>query len=337
MDWSVAESVIVIIGLAEPQDDQALRQLLRNNAVPGPVSLSYEREPSFFVASRFEGDRSQTIVARDAGRVIALGTRSTHMAYVNGAVRRIGYLSQLRLDRPYRGRAHLILRGYEMLRRLHEEHGDAPFYVTTLIDGNDPAERLLTAGHDRMPHYRRLEGFRTLVLRVKSIDPLDAPAGTVDEIRAHLDRHSAQFQFCRVWNDIDPDDFVVDADGCLALWDQSAFKQIVVRGYAPALRLLRPFLRLPRVGHPLRMAYLSHVACADGPALVRMIRAAAARARLRQIDYLILGLSERNPLLGAVRTAFSPREYGSTIYLVHWGDAPPQLDDRPCHLEVATL
>jgi hypothetical protein len=337
MDRPAAESVIATIVLARPHDDASLRRLLRENAVPGRVTLSYEREPNFFAASRVDGERSQTIVAREGGRVVGLGTRSTHLAYVNGSAQRIGYLSQLRLDRECRGRAHLVFRGYDALRQLHDECADAPFYVTTLVDGNRQAERLLTSGHLRLPRYQRIESFRTLVLRTSAIRPIEPSPGSRQDIRSHLAGHSPRWQFCRIWDDVEPDDFVVSSDGCLAVWDQSAFKQVVVRGYAPPLNLFRRLLGLPRVGDPLRMAFLSHLAVASGAALVHLIRAAATHARARRLDYLILGLSARSPLLDAVRRAFAPREYGSTVYAVYWGGTRPDLDDRPCHLEAATL
>jgi hypothetical protein len=49
--------------LATPTDDAALRQLLRDNPMPGNISLSYEREPSYFLAARVDGPLSQTIIS----------------------------------------------------------------------------------------------------------------------------------------------------------------------------------------------------------------------------------------------------------------------------------
>jgi len=362
------------ISLAGPEDDRELRSLLRENPVPGPVSLSYEREPDFFLASRVEGEQNQTLVARDgdSGKIMALGSRSLHTAFVNGEARRIGYLSQLRLDRSFRGRAHLLLRGYEKLRELHEESREAPFYLTALVDGNIPAQRLLTSGHPRLPRYHFLESFRTLILDVRAVQSthgLTASAEDLPEIAACLQRHAARYQLCRSWMTEDllsPErtmglsigDFQVAFSrnrimGCLALWDQSSFKQTVVRGYIPVHQFLRTAANafaalrgrspaLPDVGQPLRMAYLSHMAIDgdDSRLLLALIRGAVGHARVLGIGYLVLGLSARNPMLRAVREVFSPREYGSALYVVHWEDgdeAVRALDSRACHVEAATL
>ncbi len=347
------------ISLAGPEDEPGLRRLLRANPVPGAVSLSYEREPDFFLASGIEGEQHQTLVARDGEQVLALGSRSLHTACVNGEARRIGYLGQLRLDRSLRGNSRLLFRGYEKLKELHDEDGETPFYLTSLVEGNEAARRFLTSGHPRLPRYRFLESFRTLVLDVRAIKPGAGRSGRAEdlpEISACLQRQAARTQLCRPWTAEDllspersrglsPGDFqlVVSNDrvvGCLALWDQSAFKQAVVRGYSGGLALLRPVL--PEVGRPLRMAYLSHMAIDgdDAQVLLPLIRGASARARDRGIRYLTLGLSSRNPMLEAVRQAFTPREYGSALYAVHWEDgtdAVRSLDSRPCHVEVATL
>jgi len=56
------------IELATQGDDEELRALLRRSPVPGPISVSFEREPSFFDSCRVRGDffklESDVIVAR---------------------------------------------------------------------------------------------------------------------------------------------------------------------------------------------------------------------------------------------------------------------------------
>src|SRR5919198_631556 len=81
--------------LASERDDADLRRLLRENPMPGSISLSFEREPCYFDVSIVEGEFHQTIVAResDTGTVIALGNRSVRPLFVNGRVQDIGYMS----------------------------------------------------------------------------------------------------------------------------------------------------------------------------------------------------------------------------------------------------
>ena len=83
--------------LATPADDESLRRLLRENPIPGSLSLTFEREPCYFDASAIEGPFHQTIVARekDSGQVIAFGNRSVRKLFMNGHPQDIGYMSQL--------------------------------------------------------------------------------------------------------------------------------------------------------------------------------------------------------------------------------------------------
>ena len=98
--------------------------------------------------------------------------------------------------------------------------------------------------------------------------------------------------------------------GCLALWDQTGFKQVVVRGYAPRLERLRPWInrspvassatpRLPDPGEALPHAYLSHVAVdEDDPDVFEALAEAAyAEARVRGLAYVVAGFAAGHPFL----------------------------------------
>ncbi len=118
--------------------------------------------------------------------------------------------------------------------------------------------------------------------------------------------------------------------GCLALWDQGGFKQVVVRGYGPRLARWRPWLnrlspilgtpRLPEPGQRLPHAYLSHVAVdGDDPGIFQaLVEAAYAEARARGLVYGVIGLASRHPWRAWLEKRFRPREYASTLYTVHW-------------------
>ena len=51
--------------LATEADDGALRAILKNTSMPGEISLSFQREPSFFAAERAGNLYSQVIAARE--------------------------------------------------------------------------------------------------------------------------------------------------------------------------------------------------------------------------------------------------------------------------------
>jgi hypothetical protein len=360
----------VQFSVATAADDAALRRLARENPMQGQISLSFEREPSYFAAAAIEGPEHHTIVATENGRIICAGSVSARLRFINGQPVRVGYLGGLRLDASARNRTYVIRRGYEMFHRLHLEQGGPPLYLTSIVADNLPARRLLERGLPGMPTYRFLGEFITLVIRRRRRRRAPAPfsgvpAGSLTVPHALLARHQPQYQFAPVWtleglqsSGLAPDDFCVahSSDGapiaCAALWDQHCMKQTVVRGYAPRLRALRPLInvaatllgrpRLPAVGRAVSHAFVSHLATdPDQPNVTEtLIRLLQRSARTRGIDYLTLGFDVRDPRLPNLRRALRPREYVSRLYAVHWDDGADlvrQLDDRFLAPEVALL
>jgi hypothetical protein len=363
--------------LATPADDEAILRLLRENPVPGSVSVSYERSPCYFLGCEIMGDCHQTLVARHlpSGEIAAVAGRSLRRMYVNGQVETVGYLGQLRVDRRYRSRW-LVSRGFRFLRELH---GDlqAKGYLTTIIEGNREAEGVLVNRARRhFPTYRPLDRLHTLALHVR---PGAAPARggcevrrgseiDLDDIVAFLNHHGAGRQFFPVCATEDfapeahrtrgfrPDDFRVAIRkgriaGVMGLWDQSSFKQTVVHGYEgflswgrflydsyARLRGLRP---LPRPGEAIPMGYAAFTCIADtDPGIFDLLlRRQLQAAGERGMAWLMLGLTERDPLLAiALRQPHIP--YRSRLYSVGWDNGSKfhdRLDTRISHVELATL
>src|SRR5438046_2897702 len=104
-------------------DDPEIRRLLRENPIPGQISISLEREPDYFTDADLPGDMKQTIIARENGRVACLGHCTIRQRFINGTPHRVGYLGGLRLDSGQAGRFDILRRGYEFFRVLQT---DAP-------------------------------------------------------------------------------------------------------------------------------------------------------------------------------------------------------------------
>ncbi len=351
----------VRFGLATPEHDAPLRRLLRENAMPGSISLTMEREPNFFAAAGVEGPEHQTIVAVENDRVVAAGNISARQRFINGQAMRVGYLGALRLDASCRGHASILRRGYEAFRKLHEQLGP-PIYLTSIVADNLSARRFLEKGLSGMPTYRFLGEFVTLIIpragRFDLLRPMPSAGRKLREqgvqivhgakersavIEELLNRDHQRYQFAPVWSagELHPDSFQIAyaADGrplaCAAIWDQRSVKQIVVRGYSGHLRWAKPLVnlaaaflgspRLPRIGMPMSHAFLSHLAFpVDQPQVAAwLIHLLRGLAHSRSIDYLVLGFDSRDPRFLYLRRIFRSREYVSRIYVVHWEDGAP--------------
>jgi hypothetical protein len=363
--------------LANPGDDGAILRLLRDNPVPGSVTVSYERSPSYFHGCPVLGHSYQTLVVRHlpSGDLAGVAERSLSQLFINGREETVGYLGQLRVDRRFRARW-LVAGGFRFLRRLHEEQPVAG-YLTTIIEGNRQAEGVLVSRARRgFPVYRPLTRLHSLALQVRRekivvTGDCEVRRGgdvALAEIVAFLNEQGAGRQFAPVWTVADflpdagrtrgfrPDDFRIALRygrivGVMGYWDQSSFKQPVVRGYRGLLRWGRPlydgyarlrgFQPLPAVGTAIPLAYGAFVAIAHNDAGVfdLLLRQVLRTAHERGTALLMLGLAEGDPLLAhARRRPHIP--YHSRLYTVGWDDGShfhDRLDDRISHVEIATL
>ena len=339
---------------ATDADDPEIRRLLRDNPMMGQITVSLEREPGCFAEAACTQLEHQTIVARQNNRLICVGNCSFRTRFMNGRACRVGYLSGLRLDQRAAGRFDVLRRGYTFFRELH--HGSEP-YFTAIASDNERAIRFLERAAPGMPIYDYVGEFVTAVLPVRKrmrANPRSFAmerASNVDELVAFLNKHNSRYQFAPCWTAEDllrlrglglqtANFWQIRSGGriaaCGALWDQRSFKQTVVRGYAPPLswsrRWLNPMLaavgrpQLPAVGTTLAQGFISHLAVtADQPELlIELATALNGDAADRQLDYLMLGLSEGDPRLATLRAHFKFREYRSRLYTVRW----PQSESR---------
>lgn len=356
--------------LATPADDADLRHILSATPMGGTVSLAFAREPSFFAAEAVEGQVRQVVAARDvhAGRLVGFGCRCLRNLHVNGKPRQIGYLSTLRLLPEHRNRG-LVARGYAFFRALHRD-GLAPFYLTTIADGNEQALGLLTSGRAGLPTYHFAGEYHTLAIpprhssvkRRNTIEVRRATVGDLSHLADFLNCEGSRRQF---FPRVESADFAAgglfhglrleqiwlaerngELVGTLGAWDQSAYRQTIVQGFRGPIRWLRPAYnawawcrglpRLPRPGQPF--AYITGaipvIKGDDQEVLASLIDAAARGDR-----HLLLGLHIEDPLLPTARR-LAAAVYITRLYIVCWNDGEAvrqALDERVPYLELGTL
>ncbi len=343
--------------------------------MPGWVRLAFGRDPDFFQGLGVQGKENQALVALQGERVVGVGCRSIKPVYINGKRTDIGYLGGLRLI-PEARRTTVLARGYAALRKLHEDN-PVPIYLSTVIEDNIAARRLLESRRAGLPcyledgryftyainlnRYRYGHSSPIVILRGDEIGP--------EAIVRFLEKEGARRQFFPV---IETQDFgseylrglalkdfrvAIDRErqnilGVVALWDQHAFKQNRVESYAPTIGWMRPvlntalrltgFRNLPAPGEALNSLYLAFP-CVQGDN-VEILRALLEHLYLEYRNsghhYLLLGFHERDPLR-SVSSHFLTFQYISRFYRVCWEDGLDfvhALDSsRIPYLELATL
>jgi len=161
-----------------------------------------------------------------------------------------------------------------------------------------------------------------------------------------LARNGARYQLAPVWKaetlfdpihtpNLNPEGFFLamrgeTVVGCLAVWDQSGFKQTIVRAYAAGLERWRKLINLvthlgnwpilPSPNTPFRYCFASHLAIDDDDPQVfaLLLRSVYNQAAKQGYDYFMLGLNEANPLLPVVTNSYRHITYTGQLYLVDW-------------------
>jgi hypothetical protein len=355
---------------ATPDDDPALRALLRENAMGQRFRVAFEREPDFFAASRVQGEFYRIGIARDTttNTIAGLGTRAVSAGFLNGKPAPLGYLGDLRLSRAQRGGT-LLARGYRLLREWHRD-ARTHLYTTVIFGDNTTALTTIAAGRAELPRYHDCGAAHCPGVLLRRRKPaIDAGCETIrgndallPEILACLNRHNARRQFAPQhraeffapggrWRDFRVSDFYVARRdgrviGVVGKWDQRAFKQTRIVGYRGALRWLaatplRRAFGLPRAGECLPFFHACFVAIDDDDLRVfrSLLRCLYNEATGGAFTYIIIGFHERDPLRAALED-YALMPFHARLFAVSFADGDPllhTLDARVPHIEPALL
>lgn len=346
--------------IATTEDDADIRLLLASNAMPGNIEVTFEREPNYFTGCGTMGHRWQVLVGRHqpSNEIAAVLCRGIQARYVNGQVRPVGYLGQLRVAHAYRGRW-VLVHGIKALRKLHED-GETDLYLSAISEENRVARGVLVdrprPGFPQMHEVARLHTLGIVLHRARlgwrrarsrtDLTIARASSEQASELVSFLRQEGPKRQFFPSYTEKDLsgpltrgfclEDMLVaryrsQIVGIVGLWDQTSYKQTVVQSYSKTLRRLRPiynllapFVRaqpLPGTGSHIRSAYASFICIADDDpqVFVALLDRLYQLALARRHAYLMIGLAEHDPLL-ALAKSYTHIAYHSRLYSVCWPD-----------------
>jgi hypothetical protein len=357
---------------ASAADDADLRRLLRDNPMQqGGLTLSFRREPSYFAACSVLGQSAEVFVGRDTqtGALAGVGARYHLPAFINGQAQSIVYLADLRVQTAYRNSIHLR-RAYQFLRQRHAADL-APVYTTMILQDNRAALATIAAQRAGLPPYHAQGTVHTPLILLGWQKPTLAAPCTIRRataadwaaIVAFLNRENARYQFAPVYHENDltngrlremqPENILLaEANGSIigtiALWQQSAFRQLHIDAYHGAWRFIRPVYNalarltplapLPRAGEALKYAYLSLIAVQnDDLAVFRaLLRHAYRASHGTGLHYLIGAFHERHPLRPAFAD-YAGIPSGGQLFTVQFDGEPYPLDGRVPYIDAAAI
>jgi hypothetical protein len=318
--------------LAGSGDDAAIRARFAEDWMPGEVSVTFRREPSFFDSLDLLGDSAEVIKCYDQknGSFVGFGTRYKRKFFYNGERIIGGYLADLRCDPAYRGLG-LLARGYKYLHNLHAKNPYQAYY-SVIYEGNVKAEQILTSARAGLPQYVDCGLIKTPAIHLDFNLPefvipgvVVRPAKSKDlpSIIQFLNRENSKKQFAEVCTfeqlillskrgfkieDMTLAESQGEIIGTAGAFSPVGFRQTHVERYSKKLSFIRPFYNaasfltplkpLPKVGNEIPYFYILMPAAKDNdPSIMRaLLRHIYRRHRKGPWHYFIAGFHEDDPL-----------------------------------------
>ena len=332
--------------IADQKDEAELRRFIASMPMPGSISIRLERNPNFFDAAAVEGNFNETLMVRDLnGSLTGIGNRSEKSVYINGREAVIGYLSGLRVAEKHRSLRYLT-QAYAQLKKLHDE-GNAAFYLTTIVDENERAVKVLESGRGALPEYKYFGEYLTFLLpsvklnRKSAVEVRLAASSDMPQIISFLNEQGRNKQFFPVYTEKDfvsgllknlDKVFVAVKNGkicgTMGIWDQHSYKQVVVDSYSKTMKLVRPFYnfqaRLRRHSIlPEENRQFNNLKVAiplvenDDFAIFNLLLQAVSHEAFLKRKPLLFGVHEKDPFKDFLQKK-SIRVYKSRAYTVCW-------------------
>ncbi len=316
---------------AHLMDDQQLVKLIAESMPSNGVLLSFERFPSYFTAThtQYEQPHVMVIVADEQPeKILAMFNLGTRNCYINGLVKPLRYVGDLRINKTTRGKGliNLLMLYLKQCFPLDET------YQTVVLNDNMTARKVLHENRPEVPtHYmcdrvetHTLTGFKTKkqLSNHLSINPMTAKdiKGVNRFIQYMADYYNflPAYDFNGItaedpyWNGLSFNDFYIvkragQIVGLYGLWNQGSFKQTRIAEYGKFIAAIRPAynywakrtkqLCLPKKGETLNYMMLHSVLCNpyDADLFENMLRAAHQHAINKQYYAICFTLAETDP------------------------------------------
>lgn len=346
--------------------DEACRAILRESSMGKNIELSFQREPSFFPAEKIANNWSQLVVLQDDEneKVLGFGVRSGRSYWVNGKEVELGYISQLRLVNEFRNGLYLA-KGYRKFKELHEQNGEVPFYITTVLSDNQTARSSLESGRVGLPLYKPIDELSSYFFIAqkaeKNSKEVTNQINTSEVFTKYND--TAQYEslstrydeHTRSWMSLVDHETIKLQTGAFKalaiLVDFSKVKQVIVNGYSSLYtvitklaRVSAPFLGInppPKAGSYLKSFYLIAISISGDKdqGFQALLEHARNRAFEKNYHGVICGLGSQSSFKKhADRKCISNTK--SILYAVAWdASVIPKIDNgtNKINIEVATL
>lgn len=349
-------------------DNERILAFQAEHAMQGSLPLRFDRGPDYFglLNCHSQDHRTWLAQAEDGAPLKGLASLVVRPGYLQGVAQPVAYLGDLRAT-PNRQLSRSWMDFVQVqLAELGRADGVRHAYCCLIRDNLLARRSLLTGSRRNKLGFTHWHGYSNIsIYSARSLSGPANPAGLrivrasaehLEALCAFLDKESreqpfgsvfSQEEFSRrlqTWPDFGIASFMLALDrpgnivGCVAPWDASSIKRIVLERLPPNLQaarlgfnLLSPFLGRPPIaaaGQALNEMYLTHVQISKrDPAIFSLLLDAVWRSIRRDCALLQLCLFDGDPLWRSMQR-FRFADIAMDLYTL----ATRQADNPPADL-----
>ena len=270
---------------ASSSDGKEILRILESSAAKGSIELIYTRRPDAYESYMKDTKDARIFISRDCDRAIGTCAELIREVYIGGEICRAAYLCGLKKDAEYEGGVGF---GARFIKDLQQN--DVDFYYCSVVAENTEARRMFEKSR-RLLSMSSITGYKTYIINPKV--KIKAPKHAFTFRRATESDTSRLLDFLNTEGkrkDMFPavkslDDFynlhisdfylLLDGENIIAtaaLWNQTEYKQYIVKRYGGVMKLARIFnpmlsalryIKLPKENEPLEFPMLAFFLCKD--------------------------------------------------------------------------
>ena len=271
--------------MATPEDGAEILRLLESSPAQGSIELIYTRRPDAYASYQKEQWESLVYVTRNEGKIIGTQAALIREVYIDGKPAKAAYICGLKKDPEFQGGVGFT-GGYR--KALIRE--DVDYYFCSVISDNDKVHEMFRRKNPWM-HISALQEYTTYILtphfsyktKEEGYSFRQATKADEQELLKFLNQEGKKKDLFPVikslegFCDLDMENFyLLGKDKVIvaaaALWNQTAYKQYVVKQYRGIMRwarFLNPllslfgYMKLPKENEGLDFPMLAFFLCKE--------------------------------------------------------------------------
>ncbi|PKM96479.1 MAG: hypothetical protein CVU84_01855 [Firmicutes bacterium HGW-Firmicutes-1] len=341
--------------LASVDDSEQILKIYECEEFDGNISVMYTRRPNPYLSFLQEGDQVMLLVIHDhvADILCAVGCCVMREAYVHGEIKRVGYLTSLKILPEYRKKIPYIARVYQFIYE-HTKHL-VDYYYTTILIENISVQKMLEKKRKNMPSYHfkglyTVYCFKTGKYIADKIYKLEC--GYTEKLEAFYENNTKKWSLFP--SDLCLKAFPEDAIYTLqdetgeilaacVLWNQQAHKQYIVTAYKGIYKYLQGFPltwfgypNLPKCNQVANYANYHMLCVKDNNVEIASYFIQKIAEKEQGYDFLMIGLF-KNHYVTTLFQELKHIKYQSKFYEVNWEESLAPLEKESLHMDVGLL